>query len=368
MWRFIRKIKTAAAVLLVFICGLNLQARQITDMAGRTVNVPDNPRRIVALGPGALRLLCYLQAQSLVAGVEDLEKRMPGGRPYRMANPQLAELPSVGPGGPAAINRKPDLEKIMVLKPDLVLGTYFQAATLDSLQASLQVPVVKLGYGNQDGFEENVFFESLKLAGAILHRTERAEALVAFIRQQKKDLQQLVAGSGAGKLRVYVGAVGHRGAHGIESTDLNYLPLQWLPVHNLAADTGSRIGDHVLADKEVLMRLNPDFILIDGGGLELVRADYGRRRTWYESLSAWKNKKVCALFPYNYYTTNVETALVNAWLAAGFLFREKLAETDLRKKAATIFSFMTGVDVYEAMAESFNPLDWTPEDFREQGE
>ena len=77
---------------------------EVTDMAGRQVAVPLDPERIVCIGPGTLRLIVYLQAESKVAGVEDMEKMNPGGRPYWLAHPELADLPRCGPGGPASIN------------------------------------------------------------------------------------------------------------------------------------------------------------------------------------------------------------------------------------------------------------------------
>jgi iron complex transport system substrate-binding protein len=72
----------------------------VTDMAKRTVNVPQSPERIICAAPRTLRLICYLGAQDKVAGVEQFEKRMLISRPYWLANPWLAKLPSIGPGGP----------------------------------------------------------------------------------------------------------------------------------------------------------------------------------------------------------------------------------------------------------------------------
>ncbi len=76
------------------------QTRSILDTAGRRVDVPADPQRIVCIGPGALRLIVYLEAQNRVVGVEEMEKANPGGRPYWLAHPELAKLPRIGPGGP----------------------------------------------------------------------------------------------------------------------------------------------------------------------------------------------------------------------------------------------------------------------------
>ena len=46
----------------------------VTDMLKRNVEVPKDVKRIVCIGPGALRLIVYLDATDKVVGVEDAEK------------------------------------------------------------------------------------------------------------------------------------------------------------------------------------------------------------------------------------------------------------------------------------------------------
>lgn len=65
---------------IIVVCGLlvpgaSAGSLQVTDMAERQVTVPDDPERIICLGPGTLRLIVYLQAESKVVGVEAMEKR-----------------------------------------------------------------------------------------------------------------------------------------------------------------------------------------------------------------------------------------------------------------------------------------------------
>ena len=46
----------------------------VSDFLNRTVRVPRNLNRIVAIGPGALRLVVYLNATDLLVGVEQSEQ------------------------------------------------------------------------------------------------------------------------------------------------------------------------------------------------------------------------------------------------------------------------------------------------------
>lgn len=119
----------------------------VTDLASRTVSVPLGPRRIICLGPGCLRLLCYLGAEGRLVGVEGFEKTSAIGRSYRYAKPSILGLPVIGPGGPAAINKEPDLEAVIGVKPDIIFITYMEPGKADALQQKLGVPVIVLSYG-----------------------------------------------------------------------------------------------------------------------------------------------------------------------------------------------------------------------------
>jgi iron complex transport system substrate-binding protein len=84
-----------------------LAARVVTDQTGRRVVLPDHPRRLVSIAPSITETLYAL-------GLGD---RLVGDTDYCDYPPQALKLPHVG----ALLN--PSLEKIVALKPDLVLGT-----------------------------------------------------------------------------------------------------------------------------------------------------------------------------------------------------------------------------------------------------
>jgi iron complex transport system substrate-binding protein len=49
----------------------------LTDMVGRKVTLTVPAKRVVAVGPGALRLYCYINSTHGLVGVENIEKRRP---------------------------------------------------------------------------------------------------------------------------------------------------------------------------------------------------------------------------------------------------------------------------------------------------
>jgi iron complex transport system substrate-binding protein len=353
-------LRNLAATALLLCLGLGLwaapaaAAREITDQAGRRVSVPDDPRRIVCLAPGALRLVVYLEAQNRVVGIEDLEKRHPRGRPYFLAHPELGDLPRVGPGGPASINRKPDMEAALSVRPDLIFVTYMERDLADEVQAGLNVPVVVLSYGDFAAFDESVF-DALRLAGEILGQTERAEAVVDFIQDARRDLADRTEGvPPAGRPDVYIGAVGFKGTQGIESTHADYTPLTWVNARNLAR-TGGHDG-HRFVDRERLLAWNPAVIFIDGGGKHHVAADARRKPAFYQTLQAVQNGRVYSLFPFNWYVVNIGTAIADAYAVGKILQPDRFADIDIPGKADAIYTFLVGAPVYEAMRDSYGEL------------
>ncbi|MFA6223435.1 MAG: iron ABC transporter substrate-binding protein [Desulfomonilaceae bacterium] len=344
---------------LVIVIAANLEASNgktvtVTDMGKRSVTVPLAPKRIICLSSGTLRLICYLQATDRVVGVEDFEKTRPYARPYIIANAELTKLPRIGPGGPGSINKEPDLEAVLNVKPDVIFISYMEPRNADELQKKLDIPVVILTHGRFASFDELVY-GSLRVAGKILNKEKRAEEVIDFVENKRLDLASRSKGfDGSQKPSVYVGAVGYKGVQGIESSDASFTPMEWVRARNIAKDISK--GEHLFIDKEKLLSLNPSVIFIDGGGLNLVKQDFEKRPEFYKGLRAFKDNKVYALYPFNYYTTNVDTAIADAYTVGKVLYPEKFADVSLPDKADEIYKFLVGKPVYKEMEKDFGPL------------
>ncbi|MGQ9825866.1 MAG: iron ABC transporter substrate-binding protein, partial [Desulfotomaculales bacterium] len=278
----------------------------VTDLAGRQVEVPIPAKKVVAIGPGALRLVCYVNGAAKVVGVENLEKQRPTGRPYILAYPELKDLPSIGQGGP---DSTPDAEKLVSVKPEVIfVASLLDKSQADELQAKTNIPVVVLNYGTKVPFDENVY-NSLLLIGKIIGNEKRAQEVVAYLKNCHQDLQERTKNIPADKKpAVYVGALGAKGAHGIESTAPKYGPFVAIGARNVVegvqgrgravienkklSQMGRALGRHVMIEKEKLLEWDPDIILIDEGGLSLVREDYKKNPQFYRSLKAVKTGQV----------------------------------------------------------------------------
>lgn len=351
-------IRHWSAWLLVLVLGFGTanamaQSPTATDLAGRKVSAPFDPQRIVCLGPGTLRLIVYLQAEKKVVGVEALEKNFPRGRPYWLAHPELGDLPACGPGGVASINRKPDLETILTLAPEMIFVTYMDAGLADDVQALLGIPVVVLSYGDFSTFDE-VVYDALRIAAIFLNRVDRAEAVIQFIENRRADLSRRTGDIPADERPgSYVGGIGFRNIQGIESTQRSYPPLDWIHADNLASSIENNAGSHVVVAKEMLLKLDPSFIFIDGGGLPLVSGDVARKPSYYQSLTAFSKRQVFVLHPFNWYVTNIDTALTNAYAAGKILYPDRFRDIDPEKQADAIYTELVGRPVYKEMKADY---------------
>ena len=334
------------------------QTLEIQDLAGREVSVPKDPSRILCIAPGTLRLIIYLQAKDKVVGVEDIEKKFPRLRPYWIANSELGRLPSIGPGGPNAINREPDLEKVLAARPEVIFITYMERATADALQKKIGVPVVVLSYGPFGTFS-NVVYDSLRAAAKILGKEQRAQAVKEYIEDAQRDLMSRVKGyPDQKKPTVYVGGVGFKGTHGIESTETLYPPFEWIQAKNVALSEGKE--GHLFIDKERLLSWNPDLIFLDSGGSENIRQDYEKKPEFYRALKAFQTRAVYTLHSFNWYMTNIGTVIADAYAAGKILYPDRFKDVQTDVKSDDIYTYLVGRPVYKELKEVYGPLGEVP--------
>ncbi len=322
----------------------------IIDMAGRVVVVPSKVSRIIGAGPGSLRLLCYMGLQKKIVGIEQSEKNWgPSGRPYVLANPGLLALPSIGAGGPASINSGPDPELVLSLNPDVIFITYMNGKKADEYQKKVGIPVVLLSYGKLATFDRDVY-ESLKIIGRIVESEARAQKVIDYIKNAERDLKARTGDVPEDKRpTVYVGGIGYKGIHGIESTSANYPPFDAVNAKNVADSTGK--SGHLFVDKEQILKWDPDYIFIDEGGYRLVERDLSD--PLFRSLKAVREKRVFGILPYNFYTTNIGTAIADAYFIGKVIYPEKFRDVDAAKKADEIYEFLVGKPVYKEMKRDF---------------
>ncbi|NCC67493.1 MAG: iron ABC transporter substrate-binding protein [Clostridia bacterium] len=324
--------------------------RTIADVLGREVEIPTQIDSIICTGPGALRLVCYAQAQDLVTGVEDVDKttlntiKCPYGYVF---NEVFKDLPSIGKGGGRS-NTAYD-EEIIVLQPDVILTAYSSDA-VEELQQKTCIPVVCITQ-----YEGNFFGDDLEasftLIGDILGKQERCAELVSYMEQAQADLNDRTKDvADADKLRAYAGAVTFGGGHGIEGTYANFGPFTAINATNVADETCEK--SYFIVDLERIVTWDPDVIFLDPANMELVNEEYSNNPDYFNSLSAVQAGEVYSMPSYIWYNTNLEMGIADTYYAGMVLFPEQFADIDIEAKTDEILEMFLGKALYSEMEKA----------------
>jgi iron complex transport system substrate-binding protein len=326
--------------------------QEVTDMAGRAVTVPNNVTRVIGLNYGAVRLITYMQAGSLICGVEQTELNNTG-RTYAMAHPEYKEISVIGPqfGG--------DPELIAAQNPDVVFITDNTPSDLDSLQSQIGVPVIGITYGGLDTTESRqTFYDSLTLMGKILHNSDRATDVINYVQGIIDDFDTRTANiAEADKPSVYIGGLSSRGTHGFTSTSASYAPFTLTHSKNVITLEMAKNSTQVVnVDTEALPSLNPDIIFVDYAGFTLCKDDVHNHMDVYGQLDAIKGDCTYGVLSYNNYALNFDVALADTYYVGTVLYPDQFSDINAQEKADEIFTFLCGAPLYDQMASYYGPL------------
>ncbi len=171
----------APAVLLVSLLACSAwpasgqEARTVTDQTGRTVRVPARIERVVSLAPNVTEILFALGVEERLVGVTH-QCNFP---------PAAAAKPKVGD------TLNPSLETLILLKPDLVIGTAEgnRRETIDLLERA-GIPL----YGTHANTVAEIF-ASIRQLAELMGVPESGERLAGELEARLGRLEQRLAGA-----------------------------------------------------------------------------------------------------------------------------------------------------------------------------
>lgn len=324
-------------------------SKEYTDSYGRKVVIDKPVKSIVAIGPGALRVVSYLDALDMVKGVENIEVKFPKGRSYSVAYKDLLKkLPIIGEGGP---DKLPDYEKIKFLSPDLILASSMSRDFVEDVERKTGIKVFSFDYGSLGSFESERFKNVIRQVSEILGREKRGDFLIKRVDYYISDLKKRTQGNDK-KLKVYVGGLGFKGSHGITSTQYDYEPFKLLGIKSVVDNLEKKHSiNHIFIDYETLLKLNPDYVFIDIGGIDIFLTDYNQKRDFYNSISGFKMGNVYTTLAFNYYTTNVEVVFINAYFIGKILLPDSFKDVDIKKICSKIMVDFIKKDVCDEFVD-----------------
>lgn len=324
-----------AVVAYLIAAAVTAEAREVTDSAGRKVEVPDRIEKVFAAGPPA-SILLYMLAPEKMTGWPDpprTEERPFIAEKYRDL-PALGRL--TGRGGTA------NLEVVLKSAPDLILDfgsvrdTYVSLA--DNVQQQTKIPYILI-----DGrFEATP--AALRLLGSALGLQARGEELAKYVETIFARIDGALAGVPAEKRpRVYLA----RGPDGLETGvtgSINTEIIERAGGRNVADAGGQKglvrvsIEQVIVADPEIVLTWDRTFF------------DSIRKDPLWAGVRAVREARVylapTAPFGWIDRPPSLNRIMGLQWLA-GLFYPDKLP-ADLRESTRTFYRLFYHVDPSEA--------------------
>lgn len=321
------------------------QTVTVTDMLGRSVEVPAEAQRLIGIGSSSLRLISYLNAADKVVGVEQSELKDNVTCSYRHVNHEtFKNLPVIGDGGSKGTT--PNEEAIMQAAPDVVFASIDKDAA-DALQERTGVPVVCLTLSNV--VFDQAFCDNVNLVGGIVGKQERAADIVRYMEDTRADLEKRTADLPADQVKTaYAAGISFRGGHGFAGTEANFPPFQATNVKNVADVNGASGAFDI--DLEAVSSAQPDYVFVESGNLPLVKEDYEANPSYFSALKAVQNGKVSTLIAYRFYATNIELALANCYQVGATVYPAQFSDIDPTQKLDEITEFFLGAKLSSDLA------------------
>jgi iron complex transport system substrate-binding protein len=160
----------------------NAPVREVADDLGRTVRLPEKIERAVSLAPN-------LTENIFAVGAGD---RLVGVTTFCNYPPEAEKIQKVSD------TQTPNVESIIALKPDVVFVS--TASQLENFARILERRNIAVFVTNPQNLED--VFKNLETLGRLFGTTEKAEKLVAELKQRIAAIDEKV--SGKPKVRVFV--------------------------------------------------------------------------------------------------------------------------------------------------------------------
>ena len=321
--------------------------KTVVDAYGRSVEVPKDAKTAATVGSGA-RFVVYAGAQDKLIAVTEMETTPAMNRPYAIAYKDLfADLPSTSNGN-HLLETNVNEEQLIHLNPDVIISSR-SAEECDALQKDTGIPVIGITYQNQL-FTDNVY-NSITCVGEALGTEDHANEVVSKLKEWDADLKARTADiADADKPSVYVGAVNYKGAKSFTGTYANYAPLVELNAKNVADETGQKAAVDV--DLEQIGNWDPDYMFLNAGNMDLMKADYANNQAFFDGLKAFQQGNLYTQPFFNFNGTNIDTGICDTYFIGATIYPDKFADVDLKAKYSEIYTTLLGVDFYQRMQQN----------------
>lgn len=267
-----------------------IEAKEITDMLGRKVEIPDYPKKVYAPSPYGSYAL-YAMDPSLLAGwIFGIDKDN-----YPYLHKRMQTLPVIGRVFGAG--QSANLEILLSAHPDLILMWSHKNEFNDKEAQKLKILNAPFVYAADENIED--YAKIFKFLGKVLSKEERGNKLSAYAEKTFKDAKNIVAKIPADKRpKVYYA----EGLDGLSTECDDSIHVQLL---KLAGDVDvhrCHTSNHKGFEKismETILAYNPDVMIVQ----EKMFYDKINTLPVWSNIDAVKNHRVYLIpkAPFNWF-------------------------------------------------------------------
>jgi iron complex transport system substrate-binding protein len=308
---------------------MSTDVRTVSDMAGRRVQIPAEPERVVSVFPYITFSALTLGAEDVLVGVDSMAAQ---NGTLAQVYPAVHEIPDVG----TVFNL--NTESVLTTDPDVVL-TVPWGQDPDEMEDTLDLPVVSV---DMNEYRASTAFIARVLGG---EAEQKAADLLDFYEENMSEIHDRISDVPAEeRTKVYVaGGDGFLTAFGREST-WHYEVIDAGGIHVSEDLIGG--GSHQVSAEQVLL-WDPDVIILDQSCPDTV-VDVMADDRW-QSLNAIQEERIYRV-PEGYLDTwgrpHVESVLSRMWLAS--LLYPDQADVDIVAEVQDFAATFYGVDLSDA--------------------
>lgn len=302
------------------------ESAEITDQAGRIVQLPEKVKSIVSLWPEATRVIYALGAQDMLVGVDSDSKSCPI---LSKAFPDVKDLRDLG----SPMKGTFSMESLAGSSPDIVFTRTDDLELADKIQENLGIPVVCVRVHPMLGKEYS--FDLFTIVGKCVGKEKAGKELQDYLEQQMSRVTSITSGiPDSGRPAVYQAF-----AQDLLKTIASFDVIDLAGGRSVSEGGGKAAAWYSVSFEDIL-RWDPDIVILHGFGRfkpEDLYSDPG-----WQQIKAVRERKVFKL-----------TLGWSGWDPAGFVVNvmqnakvfhpDRFGELNVEEEANMIFERTYGV-------------------------
>lgn len=349
-------IKNSIIVFILLLVFSTAGARELTDLAGNNVVIPDDVQRIAVVPIPWMSMVYTVDgSDNKIIGMHPSAKEAFHNSILKTLAPRIEQINSSFVNKDFTING----EVLVNLKPDLVIIWDYQKEEKDKLD-KLGIPAVAIKYGDLNDVRNGIL-----LLGQILDKEQRAAELVRFFDKQNSVVhRQVENNSSATTSEIKNGIPGVlyvRDRHLVvaSGTSVNDLMISRAGGVNIAHDLAVK-PNWTTVSMEQLINWDPEIIILSQFD-SIVPEDIYRNTVGWQgavSLSAVKNKRVykAPIGIYRWDAPGIETPLMIKWIEDR-IDGKPVDDADIQDEIRQFFRQFFNVNLTDAQMRDILSLD-----------